>query len=104
MDRKFLLVLCVFILGETNADEICYDELGCFSDGWPFVSVQRPIPYLPWSPGNISTAFWLYTRRNKYFSQELNYNDEESITQSNFKAIKDTKFIVHGFISEGSTR
>jgi len=44
------------------AEEVCYGELGCFSNGYPYTSSLRPIPYLPWSPGNISTEFWLYTR------------------------------------------
>nr|XP_026690490.1 pancreatic triacylglycerol lipase-like isoform X1 [Ciona intestinalis] len=86
-----------------TAGEVCFDELGCFGDSRPFTSLQRPIPYLPWSPVELNTEFWLYTRLNRRTYNVLKYNDQTSINNSHFRAIRPTKFLVHGFVSSGET-
>lgn len=42
--------------------EICYDDLGCFSMNHPWVSRERPITFSPQSPEVINTRFYLSTR------------------------------------------
>jgi hypothetical protein len=45
--------------------EICYEDLGCFSDAEPWAgTVIRPLKLLPWSPEKIDTHFLLYTNEN----------------------------------------
>lgn len=83
--------------------EVCYDELGCFSDDWPFTSVRRPVPHLPWAPEEIGTQFWLYTKFNQIQFQPITYADEQTILDSHFSPLRTTKIIVHGFISGGDS-
>jgi len=100
-----LVVVLVYIqITFVKADEVCFTDLGCFDDGYPFTSISRPVSHLPWSPANISTEFWLYTRSNKRFSQTLSLDsNDDSIEESNFRRFKNTVFIVHGFQSSGTT-
>lgn len=45
--------------------EICYEDLGCFSDAEPWAGTAiRPLKILPWSPEKISTRFLLYTNES----------------------------------------
>lgn len=49
----------------TLGKEICYGQLGCFSDEKPWAGIlQRPTKLLPWSPEDIDTRFLLYTNEN----------------------------------------
>ena len=82
----------------TEARKVCFDNLGCFTDEYPFSStLQRPICYLPDTPEKISTKLMLYTRRNQYNADLVRYN---SIGQY-YDPKKPTKFIIHGFLHNG---
>ncbi|KAJ8418286.1 hypothetical protein AAFF_G00139950 [Aldrovandia affinis] len=64
--KMFLVwILGLFLLGIASGAEVCYDNLGCFSDDIPWAgTVERPIARLPWTPEEIGTRFLLYTQQN----------------------------------------
>ncbi|XP_054359310.1 pancreatic triacylglycerol lipase [Pongo pygmaeus] len=81
--------------------EVCYERLGCFSDDSPWSGiVERPLHILPWSPKDVNTRFLLYTNENPNNFQEV-VADSSSISGSNFKTNRKTRFIIHGFIDKG---
>lgn len=56
-------VFCV-----STAAEVCFDELGCFTDLPPWGgTAQRPTSALPWKPEEIGTRFLLFTQKNRYY-------------------------------------
>jgi hypothetical protein len=56
---KLLFAIATLALG----DDICYDNLGCFTDDPPFsIPGYRP-PHLPQSPSRIHPVFWLSNER-----------------------------------------
>ncbi|RNA45174.1 pancreatic triacylglycerol lipase-like [Brachionus plicatilis] len=94
--QKFLFLLGSLILGAASK-EICYDQLGCFTDSYPFSgNLQRPFALLPQSPQKVSVKFTLYNKVLGTESQVISY---ASLGQFN-PSLK-TKFIVHGFIHNG---
>ncbi|XP_077862181.1 pancreatic lipase-related protein 2-like [Saccoglossus kowalevskii] len=82
---------CLLLYGV--ADEVCYGDLGCFSNDPPYDNVR----YLPESPAEVDTQFWLYTRLNPDVSQTLNRTDPSSIIESHFKAGSRTIFQLYGW-------
>ncbi|KAA8584140.1 hypothetical protein FQN60_015348 [Etheostoma spectabile] len=60
-------LLC-FLIGISYAAEVCFNELGCFSDLPPWGGTeQRPVSVLPWQPDAIGTRFLLFTQKNRYY-------------------------------------
>lgn len=56
------------VLAMSTAAEVCFDELGCFSDLPPWGgTLQRPVPVLPWRPEEIGTRFLLFTQKKRYY-------------------------------------
>ncbi|KAL7890065.1 hypothetical protein AOLI_G00023230 [Acnodon oligacanthus] len=93
------LVSC--LVGAAYGGEVCYGELGCFSDDYPWSgSIERPIARLPWGPDAIQTGFYLFTRNNPNNYQVISAN-RDSIAGSNYKSYRKTRFIIHGFIDKG---
>ncbi|XP_049872128.1 pancreatic triacylglycerol lipase-like [Pectinophora gossypiella] len=45
-----------------------------------------------------NNRYWLFTRRNPDVAQQLAYNDEESVFNSNFDASKEVVVISHGWL------
>ncbi|XKL67964.1 hypothetical protein PGB90_003455 [Kerria lacca] len=85
-----------------DEEPICYDELGCFSNGYPWTSVLRPFP-TPHHPKQINTRFYLYTRKNPNQRYTVTLWDDISIEGSNFDPDRAyTTFITHGFASNGN--
>jgi len=87
----YFILLSVFVC--VNGKNVCFDELGCFSDSAPYSgSLVRPISLLPELPDIIDTKFYLNTRRIQ----------NESIRFDNipvhFNPLLPTKFIIYGFI------
>ncbi|XP_069835792.1 pancreatic lipase-related protein 2-like isoform X2 [Dendropsophus ebraccatus] len=88
-----LLGLPVGILGK----EICYDQLGCFSDMEPWSGTPKRLRIpLPWSPGTINTRFFLLTRGNHKRHQEIDARNVNSVKASLFNPSRRTCLIVHG--------
>ncbi|XP_054099317.1 pancreatic lipase-related protein 2 isoform X3 [Callithrix jacchus] len=82
--------------------EICYGQLGCFSDEKPWAGIfQRPIKLFPWSPKDIDTRFLLYTNENPDNFQLITGTEPDTIEASNFQLGRKTRFIIHGFIDKG---
>ncbi|XP_037599901.1 pancreatic lipase-related protein 2 isoform X2 [Cebus imitator] len=82
--------------------EICYGQLGCFSDEKPWAGIfQRPIKLFPWSPKDIDTRFLLYTNENPDNFQLITGMEPDTIEASNFQLDRKTRFIIHGFIDKG---
>jgi pancreatic triacylglycerol lipase len=77
----------------------CYNELGCLNitREW-YHLIHRPFNVFPLPRNVINTRFILYTNDNPVDGQLLNAEDKDSILNSNFRADRPTKFIIHGFI------
>ncbi|KAG8440349.1 hypothetical protein GDO86_006195 [Hymenochirus boettgeri] len=83
-------------------DEVCFDRIGCFRDDIPFGgTVERPIKQLPSSPEKINARFLLFTKQNPTSFQEVNAINPSTISSSNFRTNRKTRFIIHGFIDKG---
>ncbi|KAJ8026246.1 Pancreatic lipase-related protein 2 [Holothuria leucospilota] len=76
-----------------EGQEVCYPDVGCFDS-----TLECNYHFLPQSPGEINTMFFLYTPQNPSTSVTLNWQDDSSIINSNFRGNRGTKFIIHGFI------
>ena len=89
---KILIILlsCTILI---NCREICYGDLGCFTDVSPFGgTLQRPIAFLPDTPQKIAAKFTLYNKNT--------IGEVVSATSigSNYVSSIGTKFITHGFL------
>ncbi|KAG9465958.1 hypothetical protein GDO78_017434 [Eleutherodactylus coqui] len=88
----------ICLSGHSAGGEVCYDRIGCFTNGVPWAStLQRPIAKLPWSPETINVRFLLFTKSNPNNFQEVNAVDASTISASNFGASRKTRFIIHGY-------
>ncbi|XP_056388248.1 pancreatic lipase-related protein 2-like [Hyla sarda] len=90
--------MAVFVQGETK----CYENLGCFSNDYPYKSVTRPVSIFPQSPESINTQFFLFTQQNTDQYQVVSAKNLSSIEQSNFDGSRNSVFIVHGYSDSGS--
>ncbi len=90
----FTVVSIVFILaGSAMGRDICYDDLGCFTDTNPYGgTLQRPFAFLPESPQKISVRYTLFSGGNSLF---INSTFEFNILKE-FNASRKTKFIIPG--------
>ncbi|CAH1772842.1 unnamed protein product [Owenia fusiformis] len=107
MVQRFILVVISAICIQGNVvkrnkgdDEVCYDKLGCFSNGGPFW--DRAIAFTPESPEVIGTKFYLFTRTNRNKAHIL-VTDDKNTLSSVYDPKKETKIIVHGFINSAET-
>ncbi|XP_076683516.1 pancreatic triacylglycerol lipase [Andrena cerasifolii] len=89
-------------IGATREDakpKICYDNLGCFADPLPHLTLKRP----PEHPSVIRTRFLLYTRLGTDSPENLQYGDRsQSMENSKFNGSKPLKIIIHGYKGSGS--
>lgn len=94
--QKFLFIIGSIIIGALSKD-VCYDQLGCFTDSYPFSgTLQRPLALLPQSPEQISVKFILYNKELGSSKQIISHS-----SLGNFNPSLKTKFIVHGFLHNG---
>ncbi|CAF1000935.1 unnamed protein product [Brachionus calyciflorus] len=92
----YQILVFSLILNVILCKNVCYDQLGCFTDSYPFsATLQRPIALLPEIPEKISTKFYLFNRN-------VPLNESERISHfffgDNLNPDIDTKFIIHGFL------
>lgn len=88
------ILLFVFNLSLIHSREICYGDLGCFTDAYPFSGVlARPIAFLPDKPDKISTKFTLYNKQTSANGQVILADN-----LGNYDPSLGTKFIIHGFV------
>lgn len=86
----------------SDADTVCYDEIGCFSNEPPFRDLpDRPISYLPQSRADVGTTFLLNTPSNPSAYDSLSTYDTSTISASNLNPSLPTKVIVHGYTENG---
>ncbi|XP_051883684.1 pancreatic lipase-related protein 2-like [Pristis pectinata] len=98
----WFIIVAVTLGNAVQADEICFRNLGCFTDDVPWGGTkERPIKRLPWSPEHINIRFLLWTRRNTETYQKISAEDPSTIESSNFDLTKKTRFVVHGYIDKG---
>ncbi|XP_041477709.1 pancreatic lipase-related protein 2-like isoform X1 [Lytechinus variegatus] len=100
MDFMYLtcLIWLSFVSREVLSEEMCYDDVGCFTDEdchW--------LGFPPNRPSDINTRFFLYTRRNRFEPQELRRGDIDGLRASNFDPRKKTVFSAHGYTSDSFT-
>lgn len=87
---KKIIMQYIFI-----ASKKCYDNVGCFSNAWPF---WNTFGILPRSPEENGITFHLYTRINPTNDQVLDPNGSwTSVMSTNFNGAHKTVFIIHGF-------
>ncbi|XP_078656697.1 pancreatic lipase-related protein 2-like [Branchiostoma floridae x Branchiostoma belcheri] len=77
---------------------VCYGDLGCFSDEYPFDNTGRVVPQ---SPEYINTVFYVFTKSNPTIEarQAISYDDILSVQNSPFDPTKPVKVLIHGFYS-----
>ena len=93
MLMKIFLVLTLNLLGAYSR-EICYGDLGCFTDAYPFSgTLARPVAFLPDKPEKVATKFTLYNKRTNSLGEVITYDDLK-----NYDPTIPTKFIIHGFV------
>lgn len=88
-----------FVVVRSNADEVCYRILGCFSLRSPWISLQRPLP-APRDPDRISVRFYLYSRTRP--DRWTITADDINLDGSGFDGAKKTFFITHGYLNSGN--
>ncbi|CAF0766349.1 unnamed protein product [Brachionus calyciflorus] len=89
------------IYGPYPADtNLCFPEVGCFSNSYPFNNTGN---YLPIHPDELGTEFFLFTRQNQNEAQSLSYTNLD-ISQTNFNKLLPLKIIIHGFSNDRSTQ
>ena len=79
--------------------KVCYDVIGCFHNGWPFTNSWHELPS---SPEEVGVTLTLYTRSNPLHGESLNYKDAKSVVGTHFDPSADTKFIIHGYVNDGT--
>ena len=63
--------ISILLSGLVKAKEVCFDEVGCFTDDNPFtVGIHRP-SRLPNSPNDIDTKFTIHTTLKPRGSQHI---------------------------------
>ncbi|XP_031434847.1 inactive pancreatic lipase-related protein 1 isoform X2 [Clupea harengus] len=100
-----LMTVFLGLLGHAYAQyepsEVCFENLGCFSDAIPWAgTVERPDPRLPWSPEKIGTRFLLFTQENPQHYQEISAS-KETLEASTYRPTRKTRFVVHGYMTKG---
>ncbi|XP_075071210.1 pancreatic triacylglycerol lipase-like [Mixophyes fleayi] len=94
----------IFLLGAVKGTEVCFDRLGCFSDAAPYSgTVERPFTRLPSTPEQINTRFLLFTRDNQNSYQVISAVDPSTISSSNFRTSRKTRFLIHGYTASGDS-
>ncbi|XP_071986940.1 pancreatic triacylglycerol lipase-like isoform X4 [Engystomops pustulosus] len=97
-----LWTIGIFFFSAVKGAEVCYNRLGCFNDAKPWAgTVERPFAKLPWAPEKINTRFLLYTRNNQNSYQAISATNPSSISSSNFRTSRKTRFVIHGFTDSG---
>ena len=91
----FALLNAGFLYGKN----VCYGDLGCFTDQYPFSGVLpwRPFAALPSAPEKIATTFILYNKKTSGIGEVIT----ASKISANFDASAPVKFIIHGFMQNG---
>ncbi|XP_070537996.1 inactive pancreatic lipase-related protein 1-like [Ptychodera flava] len=100
MSFTFFTLAVILSLSDTVlADTVCYDDLGCFTNAYPYNNTN----FLPHDPASVNTRFGLYTKLNRDQMQVIDRSDPSTLHNSLFDKRRDTKFLIHGWISNWNT-
>jgi hypothetical protein len=93
------ILFALLNVGFLNAKNICYGDLGCYTDQYPFSGVLpwRPFAALPDAPEKIATQFILYNKKTSGLGEVIS----ATRAGASFNASAPIKFITHGFIQNG---
>ena len=93
----WLLLLC---FSEVHGSEICYGDLGCFSNDPPFNNTNGKLPN---SPDDMSIRHHFFTRQNRDGAL-VAHNRQEVVKNIELlmDATRPLKVITHGFGGKGS--
>ncbi|XP_060097544.1 pancreatic lipase-related protein 2-like [Heteronotia binoei] len=106
MGTRFIMIngfwiAVIFLLG-SEANEVCYERLGCFSDEPPWCGIPgRQLLGLPQSPESMNITFNLFTKESGNTSQKITATNKSTIETSYFSLSRKTAFIIHGYTSTG---
>ncbi|XP_066298153.1 inactive pancreatic lipase-related protein 1-like [Branchiostoma lanceolatum] len=98
--RNMLSLLALFLTCHVaHGAEVCYGNLGCFSNIAPFWGLNRPLSALPDAPDIIGTKFYLHTRANPTMAQRerLVADSPATFSASHFSSVRPSMMIIHGF-------
>ncbi|XP_069679700.1 phospholipase A1-like [Periplaneta americana] len=84
-----------------DEDDVCFDQLGCFSTKAPWVTFTRPLPP-PEDPNDAPVTFFLFTRSNVRQPYVVVTWPDIDMTGSGFDEKRTTVFIVHGYQSSAT--
>ncbi|XP_039208152.1 pancreatic lipase-related protein 2-like isoform X1 [Crotalus tigris] len=99
---NLIWIVVYFLLGTAEANEVCYETIGCFSDKPPWSGIPgRQLFGLPASPEKMNISFSLFTKETGNLSQRIMYNKLSSVQNSNFSPLRKTRFVIHGYTSTG---
>ncbi|KAG8435842.1 hypothetical protein GDO86_013696 [Hymenochirus boettgeri] len=94
--------LVLLLIGCVQGGQVCYEHIGCFKDTNPWSgTIERLIGKLPDSPEHINTRLLLFTPENPNNFQEIPALKPTDVSTTNFKTSRKTRFVIHGFISNG---
>lgn len=92
-----------FKINDEETEGNCYNNIGCFSNKYPWFSFLRPLPN-PESPEKIDIKLYLYTRSNNETSYSISLQENLNISDSKFDQERPyTVFITHGFSNDGNS-
>ncbi|XP_002756664.1 pancreatic lipase-related protein 3 [Callithrix jacchus] len=95
-------IVAFLFSGTSRGKEVCYERLGCFKDGLPWISTfSTELGGLPWSPEKINIRFLLYTIRSPNAYQEISAVNSLSIQASYFGTDKITRINIAGWKTDG---
>ncbi|OWF43648.1 pancreatic lipase-related protein 2-like [Mizuhopecten yessoensis] len=84
----------------TKRSSLCYGDLGCFSNDYPFNNTDGALPL---SPSHIRPAFLLFSERsNPSAPFQLVRNDRHNLWTSGFESSLPIKIIIPGFTQNGN--
>jgi pancreatic triacylglycerol lipase len=88
-----------------QADEVCYDNYGCFSNDAPWSSALRPLAALPGRPEEVGTRHLLFTRttRNEADAEELIPGKDALLEFSQYDGARSTVVIIHGWTDNSTS-
>ncbi len=101
--RKMKVYLAIFLISSisyfSQAKEVCYGDLGCFNNNYPFGgTLERPIAVLPQSPEKVGVKFTLYKRGSSAGAVIT------VTSQGAYDPLLKTKFIIHGFLHNANKK
>lgn len=92
----FILFYIKSVIATFGNDTVCYNELGCFDNNYPWFQILRPFP-MPDSPQEVNTTFYFSNRETNKSYVETWPNIKMNVQ---FNASKPTYFITHGYSSD----